>query len=123
MNNRAFNPTSDLPKCDICNATMTDMTTGFTTKTGGGLEYIVMFACEAKWSALRRLDFNRSAEAVPDGNFTLWKLGARPPFTEDVPCKNAARIARKLRENTKDSSFAFLDDEPDLYEEEHHDAL
>lgn len=102
MNNHHFNPKADLPKCDICNATMTDMTTVFITKTtGGALEYIVTFACEAKWSATRNLDFNRSSDTVPDGNFTVWKDGSSPKFLEIVPCKNAARIARKLRDDAK----------------------
>ncbi len=99
MNNRKFDPTKDLPKCDICGATTLDLATGH---GGGGLKYTIVFACGATWSAHRKLSFDRTLESIPDGDYTVWKHSSPSMFLEDTPCTNAAVIARKLRSDAVD---------------------
>ena len=96
MNKRDFNPMADLPKCDICGASMISMDTVLPTGSDIQLHVTVSFACGSVWRTFQRLQFTRSLESVPNGRYTVYD--PKPAgFTEDIPCKNAARIARKLR--------------------------
>ena len=99
MNNRTFNPTVDLPKCDICGATMVQMHTHLPgSGQRPGLEYAVVFACGALWRATRRVDYRRTAKTLPDGNYTPYD-SAPTTFIEDDVCEHAAAIARKIRDD------------------------
>jgi hypothetical protein len=100
MNNRTFNPRLDLCRCDVCDATMIGFQTWLpTVGVRSQIEYVVQFACGAKWNATRKHCFRATESTMPDGRYTPWKDSYPTSFLEEDTCPNAARMLRVLRES------------------------